>query len=218
MTREVRPIRSPFFPVRCKSLALPLAACYHWPMSHEQLISQAIHLPLPPRLRSSEFPKWNKRRRFLRFPASRSPLACPERNRRATRHCLSNRHSYEKLEPLVSHRKHSLGLTSNRHKTALHPRCSPILQRAEPRSASVSNRKTYEKLELDVTPIKPITSIFLIVRKTHFIQGEPAQFPCSSALLVARHLSLVTHFCRNLQPYQWRGRLIGRSALNGGAA
>src|SRR5690348_10897349 len=97
---------------------------------------------------------------------------------------------------LVSHRNHSLGLTSNRHKTALHPRrgvCVPSALRNEASGARDllvdvpvrqhhhSNRKAYEKLELDVTPIKPIISIFLIVRKTHFIQGEPAQFPCSSA-------------------------------------
>lgn len=34
-----------------------------------------------------------------------------------------------------------------------------------------SNRKPYEKLEIGVTPIKRATSIFLIVKKTHFIQG-----------------------------------------------
>src|SRR6185437_13887151 len=49
---------NPVFPVRCKSLALPFASCYHWPMSREQLISQPSRLPLPSR-RASKFPKWN---------------------------------------------------------------------------------------------------------------------------------------------------------------
>lgn len=36
----------------------------------------------------------------------------------------SNRQSYEKLEPLVTYTKHTLGPVSNRQSTALHPRCA----------------------------------------------------------------------------------------------
>lgn len=130
----------------------------------------------------------NSHRYLNRGFSSHSPLAAS--------HCRSNRHSYEKLEPLVSHRKHSLGLFSNRHKTALHPRrgvCVPSALRNEASGARDllvdvpvrqhhhSNRKAYVKLEIVLSSIKRATSIFLIARNTHFAQGEPAQFPCSSA-------------------------------------
>ena len=185
-------------------------------MSHEQLFSRAIHLPLPPQLRSSEFPKWNRPLQSSDFQEGGASAPPKERNRAssysrslvtapavarsldALSHspCLSNRHTYEKLEPLVSHRKHSLGLFSNRHKTALHPRrgvCVPSALRNEASGARDllvdvpvrqhhhSNRKAYVKLEIVLSSIKRATSIFLIARNTHFAQGEPAQFPCSSA-------------------------------------
>lgn len=41
-----------------------------------------------------------------------------------------------------------------------------------PRSSGRSNRKSYEKLELALSPIKRRTSIFLIVKKTHFLQAR----------------------------------------------
>jgi len=39
-----------------------------------------------------------------------------------------------------------------------------------------SNRNCYEKLELDVSGLKSITSIFLIATKSHFFELKNAQF------------------------------------------
>ena len=52
------------------------------------------------------------------FFSSHSPLAA--RNWRQYQY--SNRHTYEILEPHVSHRKQTVGCISNRHKNALCPR------------------------------------------------------------------------------------------------
>lgn len=49
---------------------------------------------------------------------------------------------------------------------------SPRLQAGHPGSKhNISNRKTYEKLEVHVTASKSATSLFLIARKQHFAQG-----------------------------------------------
>ena len=39
-----------------------------------------------------------------------------------------------------------------------------------------SNRQSYEKLEVDLTPVPSIKVPFLIDTKTHFVQGKNAQF------------------------------------------
>ena len=255
------PFALAFFPFAAKPLPRCSRSCYHWPMSPRTSNSPlaAPHDPAP--FTRIPFPKWNRRpqssdfqeggasappkersrassdsRRLMTAPAVARSLDVPSRSP-----CLSNRQSYEKLEPLASHRKHSSGLISNRHKTALHPRCVACVPLAPAKEGTAardlllssasrlqhqySNRKTYEKLELGVTPIKPTTSIFLIVKKTHFIQGAFyasraqrgiwAQFQCSSPAGTC-HLPL--YFFHTLQPRRRRGRLIGRSALNGGAA
>ena len=49
------------------------------------------------------------------FFSSHSPVARGQ-------YQYSNRHTYEILEPRVSHRKQAIGCTSNRHKNALCPR------------------------------------------------------------------------------------------------
>ncbi len=54
-------------------------------------------------------------RRIVRELSSLKPPASSLEN--------SNRHTYEKLELPVSHRKHSVALISNRQENALHPRC-----------------------------------------------------------------------------------------------
>ena len=49
---------------------------------------------------------------------------------------------------------------------------SPRLQAGHPGSKhNISNRKTYEKLEVRVSAAKSATSLFLIARKQHFSQG-----------------------------------------------
>src|SRR5690348_13653849 len=42
-----------------------------------------------------------------------------------------------------------------------------------------SNRKSYEKLEVDLTPLLSTKLLFLIAKNSHFIQGKNAQFQCS---------------------------------------
>ena len=38
-----------------------------------------------------------------------------------------------------------------------------------------SNRQSYEKLEIDLTPLPSMKGLFLIDTKMHFVQGEIAQ-------------------------------------------
>ena len=70
------------------------------------------------------------------------------------------------------------------NRPALEARSNRITRDPERRQAQpqyqYSNRKIYEKLELDIAAVAPSRSIFLIANKSHFAQGENAQFQCSS--------------------------------------
>ena len=71
----------------------------------------------------------------------------------------SNRHTYGKLEPRVSHRKQTPEPISNRHKNALHPRY-PRLASLHPVATTV--KMAARKLEFPLSGHSSTTSEFLI--------------------------------------------------------
>ena len=71
----------------------------------------------------------------------------------------SNRHTYEKLEPCVSHRKQTPGPISNRHKNALHPRYARL---ASLHPVATTVKTATRKLEFPLSGHSSTTSEFLI--------------------------------------------------------
>ena len=100
-------------------------------------------------------------RRLVFLPDPRQPSAPRPQN--------SNRHTYEKLEPCVSYRKHSPEVISNRHKNALCPRCGAKNQgargaapKSDPMAPNPVNIIPARKLEILLSAKKSTTSKFLI--------------------------------------------------------
>ena len=165
----LNPHFSPFAAIRLRVTSSP---CYHWPMSHRQLISLASRHSLLQTC-ASKFPKWNKLE--IRLGSTSLPESggacftlltrdCPSPatlSKRATRK-LENypSHSYSGTSKfLIDNFQRDLSSECFRHARINRRRC-------------ISNRQTYEKLEVDVSYLESITSLFLIDTKSHFIQGE----------------------------------------------
>ena len=147
-------IQPSVFPVRCNSLASPLAPCYHWPMSRPILNS----LPAPPHSRAPlthpQFPKWNEPRRFFLSPASHSLVLSEVEGSLATRHCLSNRNT-PKLKFPASYTKQSPAqflIATFRALPAMPEECLPVSDRSP----------DARKLENHLTRFYSATSKFLI--------------------------------------------------------
>ena len=167
------PLKPRFSPFAVNLLPRSAASCYHWPMSHEPTPPGSGLRCRPPSQASSQFPKWNSILTSRHAPTPNARLLAIDHSSLTV-----DKRATQKLEFHISlfysatskflidnfHRYLSSGFSS--HSLALTQE-GPLATRH-----CISNRHTYEKLEVGLS-LSPSTKVLVLIdTKMHFVQGN----------------------------------------------